>query len=61
MKDTIDLIELNLKGKNIEDDLRAINSAIEDFALENISEYFWIHRRFKIDLKEREIFIQMKL
>ena len=42
-----DLLELNLKGENTEDDLSAINSAIEDFAIKNISEYFWIHRRFK--------------
>lgn len=42
-----DLTELKLKGENIEDDLRVINSAIEDFAIANISEYFWIHRRFK--------------
>ena len=41
------LLELNLMGENTEDHLSAINSAIEDFAIKNISEYFWIHRRFK--------------
>ena len=42
-----DLKELKLKGEKLEEDLKMINSAIEDFARLNKSEYFWIHRRFK--------------
>ena len=36
-----------LKGKDLEEDLKIINSAIENFADTNKSEYYWIHRRFK--------------
>ncbi len=42
-----DLKKLDLKGENEEADLKKINSAIEVFANSNISEYYWIHRRFK--------------
>tara|TARA_B100000212_G_scaffold151178_1_gene113717 strand:+ start:1721 stop:2593 length:873 start_codon:yes stop_codon:yes gene_type:complete len=42
-----DLKELKLKGENLQEDLEIINSAIENFALSNKSEYYWIHRRFK--------------
>ena len=41
------LEEINLNGINQEEDLRKINSAIEHFAENYISEYFWVHRRFK--------------
>jgi KDO2-lipid IV(A) lauroyltransferase len=36
-----------LKGLDFDDDLRIINSAIENFAQTNKQEYYWIHRRFK--------------
>tara|TARA_B100002019_G_scaffold108320_1_gene93109 strand:+ start:3414 stop:4286 length:873 start_codon:yes stop_codon:yes gene_type:complete len=42
-----DLKELMLKGEDLEEDLKIINSAIENFADTNKSEYYWIHRRFK--------------
>ena len=42
-----DIKELMLKGLDFEDDLRIINSAIENFAQTNKQEYYWIHRRFK--------------
>jgi KDO2-lipid IV(A) lauroyltransferase len=42
-----DLKELKLKGENLQEDLEIINSAIENFARSNKSEYYWIHRRFK--------------
>ena len=42
-----DLKKLDLEGKNEEADLKKINSAIEDFANLNVSEYYWVHRRFK--------------
>ena len=41
------LEEINLNGINQEEDLIQINSAIEHFAENHISEYFWVHRRFK--------------
>ena len=42
-----DIEQLMLKGEKVEDDLKIINSAIENFAQNHKSEYFWIHRRFK--------------
>jgi len=42
-----DLEKLDLEGENEEADLKKINIAIESFATSNISEYYWIHRRFK--------------
>lgn len=42
-----DIEELMLKGLDFGDDLRIINSAIENFAQTNKQEYYWIHRRFK--------------
>tara|TARA_B100000073_G_C23664969_1_gene546218 strand:- start:91 stop:921 length:831 start_codon:yes stop_codon:yes gene_type:complete len=42
-----DLEELFLEGLNVENDLRKINFAIENFARNNMTEYYWIHRRFK--------------
>ena len=42
-----DLEELFLEGLNVENDLRKINFAIENFAKNNMTEYYWIHRRFK--------------
>ena len=42
-----DLEELFLEGLNVENDLRKINFAIENFAENNMTEYYWIHRRFK--------------
>ena len=42
-----DIEELVLKGKSVEEDLKIVNSAIENFAKNHKSEYFWIHRRFK--------------
>lgn len=42
-----DIKEINLNGIDQEEDLRKINSAIEDFAENHLSEYFWVHRRFK--------------
>ncbi len=42
-----DIEELLLTGEKVEDDLKIINSAIENFAQNHKSEYFWIHRRFK--------------
>ena len=42
-----DLEPLMLTGESVEEDLKIVNSAIENFAQNNKSEYFWIHRRFK--------------
>ena len=42
-----DIEELVLKGKSVEEDLKIINSSIENFAQSHKSEYYWIHRRFK--------------
>ena len=42
-----DIEELMLTGESIEEDLKIVNYAIENFAKNNKSEYFWIHRRFK--------------
>ncbi len=42
-----DLEELFLEGLKVENDLRKINFAIENFARNNMTEYYWIHRRFK--------------
>jgi len=42
-----DIKELFLEGTNVENDLRKINFAIENFARNNMTEYYWIHRRFK--------------
>ena len=42
-----DIEQLNLTGENVEEDLKIVNSAIENFAQSHKSEYFWIHRRFK--------------
>ncbi len=42
-----DLEELKLKGEKLEEDLKVINTAIENFARVNKSDYYWIHRRFK--------------
>ena len=42
-----DIKELMLKGLDFDDDLRIINSAIENFAQTYKQEYYWIHRRFK--------------
>ena len=39
--------QLMLTGENVEEDLKIVNSAVENFAQSNKSEYFWIHRRFK--------------
>tara|TARA_B100000963_G_scaffold325358_1_gene311539 strand:- start:3540 stop:4412 length:873 start_codon:yes stop_codon:yes gene_type:complete len=51
-----DLKELKLKGEKLEEDLKIINSAIENFARTNKSEYFWIHRRFKNQPEGEESF-----
>ena len=48
--------ELKLKGEKLEEDLKIINSAIENFARTNKSEYFWIHRRFKNQPEGEESF-----
>ncbi|MDC2980699.1 lysophospholipid acyltransferase family protein [Gammaproteobacteria bacterium] len=42
-----DLEQLMLTGESVEEDLKIVNSAIENFAQNHKSEYFWIHRRFK--------------
>ena len=42
-----DIEELMLEGEDPAHDLRIINSAIEKFAQNHKSEYYWIHRRFK--------------
>ena len=42
-----DIEQLMLTGESIEEDLKIVNSAIENFAQNHKSEYFWIHRRFK--------------
>jgi len=42
-----DIEQLLLTGEKVEDDLKIINSAIENFAQNHKPEYFWIHRRFK--------------
>ena len=42
-----DIKELMLKGLDFDDDLKIINSAIENFAQTYKQEYYWIHRRFK--------------
>ena len=42
-----DIEQLMLTGEKVEEDLKIINSAIENFAQSHKSEYFWIHRRFK--------------
>ncbi len=42
-----DIEQLMLTGEKVEEDLKIINSAIENFAQNHKSEYFWIHRRFK--------------
>ena len=42
-----DIEELMLEGEDPAHDLRIINSAIEKFARNHKSEYYWIHRRFK--------------
>ncbi|GIR03421.1 MAG: lipid A biosynthesis lauroyltransferase [Pseudomonadota bacterium] len=42
-----DLEQLMLTGESLEEDLKIVNSAIENFAQNHKSEYFWIHRRFK--------------
>ena len=42
-----DIEQLMLTGESIEEDLKIINSSIENFAQNHKSEYFWIHRRFK--------------
>ena len=42
-----DLEPLMLTGESVEEDLKIVNSAIENFAQKHKSEYFWIHRRFK--------------
>ncbi len=42
-----DLEPLMLTGESLEEDLKIVNSAIENFAQKHKSEYFWIHRRFK--------------
>ena len=39
--------QLMLTGESVEEDLKIVNSAIENFAQKHKSEYFWIHRRFK--------------
>jgi len=39
--------QLMLRGENVEEDLKIVNSAVENFAQSHKSEYFWIHRRFK--------------
>ena len=44
---TADIEELMLTGESIEEDLKIVNYAIENFAQNHKSEYFWIHRRFK--------------
>ena len=42
-----DIEQLKLTGEKVEGDLKIVNSAIENFAQNHKSEYFWIHRRFK--------------
>jgi len=42
-----DIEELMLKGADETSDLKMINLAIENFAQNYKSEYYWIHRRFK--------------
>ena len=42
-----DIEELMLTGEDQVSDLKMINSAIENFAQNHKSEYYWIHRRFK--------------
>ena len=42
-----DIEQLMLRGESVEKDLKIVNSAIENFAQNHKSEYFWIHRRFK--------------
>ena len=42
-----DIEELMLEGEDPAHDLRIINSAIEKFARNHKTEYYWIHRRFK--------------
>lgn len=42
-----DIEQLMLTGESVEEDLKIVNSAIENFAQNHKSEYFWIHRRFK--------------
>tara|TARA_B100000123_G_scaffold215676_1_gene164152 strand:- start:314 stop:1198 length:885 start_codon:yes stop_codon:yes gene_type:complete len=39
--------QLMLTGESVEEDLKIVNSAIENFAQSHKSEYYWIHRRFK--------------
>lgn len=41
------LEKLDLRKKNIEEDLKIINSKIEEYILSNPENYLWFHRRFK--------------
>jgi len=51
-----DIEPLMLRGESVEEDLKIVNSAIENFAQNNKKEYFWIHRRFKNRPKGEENF-----
>ena len=41
------LEKINLKKENVEEDLKTINSKIENYILSNPENYLWSHRRFK--------------
>ena len=41
------LEKINLKKENIEEDLKTINTKIENYILSNPENYLWSHRRFK--------------
>ena len=47
IKYKVDVIKLDLKGENVEKDLRNINFAIEENIKKNPDNYLWSHRRFK--------------
>ena len=41
------LEKINLKKENVEEDLKIINTKIENYILSNPENYLWSHRRFK--------------
>ncbi len=47
LKYKIFLKKLEITGESLEDDLKEINSSIEEYIKSNLDNYLWSHRRFK--------------